>query len=147
MDTELPLDKWMYVMLTWKKDEGLNLYYNADLKADDDNGVEVTAATTAPFKKNFVVGRRVDDMGPPANFQMASLTIFGSYMPQTDVDKSYIFFWSGRKCHLYCTTICCNLVSSRQGALQIIAFSAKESSERPFTHTNEKWFQFHSWNI
>ena len=89
-------------MLTWKKDDGIKIYYNSELQADDDVGLDVYNTTTVPFKSNLLVGRNVANSGPLANFQMASLTIFGSSMTQDDVDRSYIFFWSGCKWNISC---------------------------------------------
>ena len=93
--------EWVYVMVTWKKKDGMKMYYNAQLRVQDTTGKPVSLTTVSPYKNNFVIGREVGNNGPfhPGKFAMASFTTFAGRLPQDDVNAAYIFFWSG--CKLY----------------------------------------------
>lgn len=92
-------NEWVYVMVTWKKKDGMQMYYNAQLRVQDTTGKPVSLTTVSPYKNNFVIGREVGNNGPfhAGKFEMASFTTFAGRLPQDDVNAAYIFFWSGCK--------------------------------------------------
>ena len=94
------LNEWVYVMVTWRKRDGIRMYYNAQLRSNNATGAPVENTTVDPYKDNLVIGREVGNNGPfhSAHFNMASFTTFAGCLSQDEVNAAYIFFWSGRKC-------------------------------------------------
>lgn len=93
------MHKWVYVMVTWSKEDGMKMYYNANLRVHNVTGKPVPLTSVTSYKDNFVIGREVGNNGPfhPSAFDMASFTTFAGRLSQDDVNAAYIFFWSGCK--------------------------------------------------
>jgi hypothetical protein len=96
--TPLVLNQWIYVIMTFKKGLGLSLYYDAQLRSMDNTGLPVPDTHPVETDKNLLIGRNIE--GPPyhyAAFDMASLTVFQEYLHEDDVNRVFLFFWSGSK--------------------------------------------------
>ena len=92
------LDQWIYVIMSFKKGLGLSLYYDAQLRSMDNTGSPVPDTHPVDTDKNLLIGRNIE--GPPyqyAAFDMASLTVFQEYLHEDDVNRVFLFFWSGSK--------------------------------------------------
>ncbi|XP_031555970.1 uncharacterized protein LOC116292758 [Actinia tenebrosa] len=85
---------WMYLTITWNKKDGLKLYRDSILRADDDVGRPADKSTIIDLEENLTVGRSVSSNGDIryAKFDMGSLTTFGQALNQSDIDKAFIFF-------------------------------------------------------
>nr|XP_058946642.1 uncharacterized protein LOC131774603 [Pocillopora verrucosa] len=102
------MHKWVYVMVTWSKEDGMKMYYNADLRVHNVTGKPVPLTSVTSYKDNFVIGREVGNNGPfhPSAFDMASFTTFAGRLAQDDVNAAYIFFWSGLSAKIYYASLC-----------------------------------------
>ena len=92
------LDQWIYVIMTFKQGLGLSLYYDAQLRSMDNTGTPVPDTHPVDTDKNLLIGRNIE--GPPyqyAAFSIASLTVFEEYLHEDDVNRVFLFFWSGSK--------------------------------------------------
>lgn len=86
------------MIVTFKRGLGLSLYYNAQLGNMDNTGTPVPKTVPLDTAKNLLIGRNIQ--GPPyqyAAFDMSSLTVFQEYLHEDDVNRVYLFFWSGSK--------------------------------------------------
>ena len=84
--------------MTFKKGLGLSLYYDAQLRSMDNTGSPVPDTNLVDTDKNLLIGRNIE--GPPyqyAAFDMASFTVFQEYLHEDDVNRVFLFFWSGSK--------------------------------------------------
>ena len=84
--------------MTFKQDLGLSLYNNAQLRSMDETGSSVPDTHPLDTDKNLLIGRNIE--GPPyyyAAFSMASLAVFEEYLHEDDVNRVFLFFWSGSK--------------------------------------------------
>ena len=92
------LDEWKFVMATFKKHQGLSLYYNSLLQSNDATGNHVPNTYLVNANKNLAIGRNIH--GPPyhyAAFHMSSLVVFQEYLYRDDVRRAYVFYWGWRK--------------------------------------------------
>ena len=86
------------MIMTFKQGLGLSLYYDAQLRSMDNTGSLVPDTHQLETDKNLLIGRNIK--GPPyyyAAFSMASLTVFEEYLHEDDVNRVFLFFWSGSK--------------------------------------------------
>ena len=103
-------DQWIYIIVTWKSDLGLFMYYNYQLKATDSSGTTITGTQVMEANPNFSIGRNV--RGPSfyyAKFDISSFTTFNKFIPEADISNVYLFFWSSCKFTLLASTKYCRL--------------------------------------
>ncbi|KAK3751286.1 hypothetical protein QZH41_012191, partial [Actinostola sp. cb2023] len=96
-------DVWMYLTITWNKKDGLKMYRDSVLRADDDTGRPTDNSTIIDVEENLTVGRNIGNNGDLlyAKFDMSSLTTFGEALNQSDIDKAFIFFSSGASAKIF----------------------------------------------
>jgi hypothetical protein len=96
--TMFVLEEWIYVMMTFKKDLGVLLYYDAQLRGTDNKRSPVPFTHPVDTNKNFLIGRNIESQPYQyAAFDMASLTVFEEYLHEDNVNRAFLFFWSGSK--------------------------------------------------
>ena len=99
----LIIDQWIYVIVTFQKNQGVLLYYDAKLRSANKTGLPVSDTRPVDTDKNLLIGRNIE--GPPyhyAAFDMASLTIFPEFLNENDVEKTFLFFWTeASKCRFH----------------------------------------------
>ena len=76
-------DDWLYLLLTWRSDQGLLLYINGILKSISTKPVPTNSATSTSSGV-FVIGRSVSSEAGYAKFQMTLFTVLKKFASRSE---------------------------------------------------------------
>ena len=104
-------------MATFKKHQGLSLYYNSLLRSNDATGNHVPNTYLVNANKNLVIGRNINS--PPyhyAAFDMSSLFVFQEYLYRDDVSEILpkYFVFSSKKFSVFSSRVSDHLTSVKE---------------------------------
>lgn len=88
------VNSWLFISITWSNDNGLLLYFNGVKKVEDKTGRLDSGRASNLHDNNLCVGRDAKDGGVDyAQFMMASLLSFNSYLSPLVMRATYTFYW------------------------------------------------------
>lgn len=92
------VNSWLFISITWSNDNGLLLYFNGVKKFEDKTGRLESGRNINLHDNNLCVGREAKDGGTDyAQFMMASLLTFNSYLAPLVMRATYTFYWRNGK--------------------------------------------------
>jgi len=106
VESQVPVNQWTMIIVTWSTKIGLMLYYDAQLKAKDPTGTEIQETDLVESNPNLAIGRNLH--GPSfafGRFHLASFTTFNSYIKEQEIINTSIFFWSTYMARAYYSII------------------------------------------
>ena len=97
MQTQAAYDFWLYMLITWHPESGLQFYGNGNLKVSAGSPKANEPSVSVHIgKQNFNLGRGLeqDPKELCGLMYLSSLAVFKRYLKQDMVSKIFTFFWS-----------------------------------------------------
>lgn len=113
LETPYPVNKWEYLIVTWKADAGLSLYMDGKPVASSEAMIAQKGEHLQDASTHLAVGRNT--AGPPygnTKMTVASLVFFDHHVRASDAQKISMYYWSSGK--FYC---CVTVLTSVQGQI------------------------------